>query len=256
MSILLKKSKGFTLIEIAIVLIIIGLIIGGVLVGQDLIKSARIQAGISEVRGINTGVTTFTLKYKAIPGDFTNTLNWPGLISNADRSASCNGDGLITCHNTCANEANAWGEIFMFFQDLASAGYISMTTTTASNIIGAAVGATTIDDTYLLKSSLGSGNRYSVYSDGGKHYLHLASLTAGAATSGAWTATAGLTPGDAYQVDSKMDDGVPDAGSVYATAAIPATSTPVPAANCAASSLYVVAQSGTECALRIELQFQ
>ena len=63
------KNKGFTLIELSIVLVIIGLIVGGVLVGQDLIKAAEIRATVSQVEGYNSAVNTFRLKYNGLPGD-------------------------------------------------------------------------------------------------------------------------------------------------------------------------------------------
>src|ERR1035441_8304528 len=67
-------SSGFTLIEMAIVLVIIGLIVGGVLVGQDLIKAAEVRAQISQIEKYNTAVNTFRGKYDALPGDIPVTL--------------------------------------------------------------------------------------------------------------------------------------------------------------------------------------
>ena len=48
-----NSRAGFTLVELAIVLVIIGLIIGGVLVGQDLIKAATIRSTVSDLEKIN-----------------------------------------------------------------------------------------------------------------------------------------------------------------------------------------------------------
>lgn len=61
--------KGFTLIELSIVLVIIGLIVGGVLVGRDLIRSSAARAQISQIASYNTAVNTFTGKYNGLPGD-------------------------------------------------------------------------------------------------------------------------------------------------------------------------------------------
>src|ERR1700709_989380 len=63
------KRRGFTLIELSIVLVIIGLIVGGVLVGRDLINAAQLRAAISQIERYQTAVNTFRAKYGAIPGD-------------------------------------------------------------------------------------------------------------------------------------------------------------------------------------------
>ncbi len=63
-------SKGFTLIEIAIVLVLIGLLLGGVLKGQELITSARVRNLISQQDGIKAAFFGFQDRYRALPGDY------------------------------------------------------------------------------------------------------------------------------------------------------------------------------------------
>ena len=65
-----KGQTGFTLIEIAIVLVIIGLLLGGVLKGQELINSAKVKNLANDMRAIQTAVFAFQDKYKALPGDY------------------------------------------------------------------------------------------------------------------------------------------------------------------------------------------
>ena len=67
---MMYKSKGFTLIEIAIVLVIIGLLLGGVLKGQELITGARVRNLISQQDGIKAAFFGFQDRYRALPGDY------------------------------------------------------------------------------------------------------------------------------------------------------------------------------------------
>src|SRR5713101_5414518 len=77
MSTSLIKSKnsteaGFTLVEIAIVLVIIGLLLGGILKGQEMITQARIKNIINDFNGVTVAVTSYQDRYRAIPGDDLN----------------------------------------------------------------------------------------------------------------------------------------------------------------------------------------
>src|ERR1700752_3599912 len=67
----MRKQTGFTLIEIAIVLVIIGLLLGGVLKGQELITSARVRNLISQQDGIKAAYFGFLDRFRALPGDYT-----------------------------------------------------------------------------------------------------------------------------------------------------------------------------------------
>lgn len=65
----MKKQAGFTLIELAIVLVIIGLLLGGVLKGQELINSAKVKNFASDFRNIPVYVYGYQDKFRALPGD-------------------------------------------------------------------------------------------------------------------------------------------------------------------------------------------
>lgn len=70
--------KGFTLIELSIVLVIIGLLVGGVLAGQTLIAAAQVRKEISKLNSISTAINTFRVKYDALPGDMANATTYFG----------------------------------------------------------------------------------------------------------------------------------------------------------------------------------
>lgn len=95
-----KRQTGFTLIEIAIVLVIIGLLLGGVLKGQELIQNARVRNIIAQQDGIKAAYFGFQDRYRGIPGDYRSALatqNIPGMLAQACAPANCggNGDGVI-----------------------------------------------------------------------------------------------------------------------------------------------------------------
>ncbi len=86
----LRKQQGFTLIEIAIVLVIIGLLLGGILQGQSLINSARVRNLISQVDGVKAAFYGFQDRYRALPGDFSQA---DTLIPGETAGVTFNGDG-------------------------------------------------------------------------------------------------------------------------------------------------------------------
>src|SRR5437667_9636684 len=65
----MHKAQGFTLVEIAIVLVIIGLLLGGILKGQEMITQAKIKNVIADFSGISAAYHGYVDRYKKIPGD-------------------------------------------------------------------------------------------------------------------------------------------------------------------------------------------
>ena len=66
-----KSQSGFTLVEIAIVLVIIGLLLGGVLKGQEMIENARIKSIVNDMNGVSAAYNSYMDRFHAIPGDET-----------------------------------------------------------------------------------------------------------------------------------------------------------------------------------------
>jgi prepilin-type N-terminal cleavage/methylation domain-containing protein len=106
-----KDQAGFTLVEIAIVMVIIGLLIGGVLKGQAMIQNAKVKRVVKQGDELRAAIMTFYDKYGVYPGD-ENLPNIPP--QGADNEG--NGSGQI-----------GGAEVFEVFNDLGLAGLISGT---------------------------------------------------------------------------------------------------------------------------------
>lgn len=105
---MVKRETGFTLIELAIVLVIIGLLLGGVLKGQELINSAKVKNMTNDFRSVQVQLYTFQDKYRALPGDDKAAKDHLGAVAtNGD------GDGIIEGLYNAAN-----GETFQVWQQL------------------------------------------------------------------------------------------------------------------------------------------
>ena len=89
-----KPQSGFTLVEIAIVLLIVGLLLGGVLKGQELIDSAKAKNLAQDLRSIPAMVHAYQDKFRALPGDDAAAVRH--LCSGGDTCTVVgNGNGLI-----------------------------------------------------------------------------------------------------------------------------------------------------------------
>jgi prepilin-type N-terminal cleavage/methylation domain-containing protein len=117
-----RKQSGFTLIEIAIVLVIIGLLLGGVLKGQELITSARVRNLISQQDGVKAAFFGFQDRFRAFPGDYTAAVtNIPNVSTAACGGGIGNGNGRI--ENSGA--APATTEFRLAWEHLSKAGFIT-----------------------------------------------------------------------------------------------------------------------------------
>lgn len=135
----IKRQSGFTLVEIAIVLVIIGLLLGGILKGQELINSARVRNLADQNSGIQAAYFGFIDRYRQVPGDMQsqNACDAIGMSNFPGAPASCaavvGGDG-----NGSLNEED-FGEASALWNHLAASGFIQ----------GGYAGGATSDATYV-----------------------------------------------------------------------------------------------------------
>ena len=124
-----KHQSGFTLIEIAIVLVIIGLLLGGILKGQELITQGRIRNVANDFQAVTAAVNLYQDRYRALPGDDI------GAAARWTTTTSGSGDGTIgtgTAATPAYNSATAGDESRLFWQHLRLAGLIGGPTTTGA----------------------------------------------------------------------------------------------------------------------------
>jgi prepilin-type N-terminal cleavage/methylation domain-containing protein len=201
----LNKQQGFTLIEIAIVLVIIGLLLGGVLKGQEMIENGRAKNIVNDMNGITAAVNAYRDRYHGLPGDeagnLATTRGW------AVNSGGGNGNGLIG--NAAASPfGTPAGEQLNFWRSLRSSGLLS------GNPAAAAAAALPTNP---------YGGVYGV-SNG------LWGLT------GNVLCTSNLPAKTALAVENQLDDGVNNTGSIRASGA---AASPVPAAAAPAAQAFL-----------------
>jgi prepilin-type N-terminal cleavage/methylation domain-containing protein len=118
-----RTQKGFTLVEIAIVLVIIGLLLGGILKGQEMITQAKIKNVVADFSGISAAYYGYQDRYRAIPGDDSGAAaRW----AVAPAATSGNGDGVVGgTYNNAGAVCTAAVEACSWWDHLRRAGFVA-----------------------------------------------------------------------------------------------------------------------------------
>ena len=180
-----KGQQGFTLVEIAIVLVIIGLLLGGILKGQEMITQAKIKNVVNDFNGITAAVNSYQDRYRALPGDDLNAATrWSvtGLSGNGDGQYST--DGYNTASTT--STPSSAKEVNKFWYHLRLAGFVA--------------GSTSGDAAGQQPNNAANGI--------------MGVQTSGLGFTSNIICTSNLPDKIAIAVDTQMDDGAPNGGQV------------------------------------------
>jgi prepilin-type N-terminal cleavage/methylation domain-containing protein len=183
-----NAQSGFTLVEIAIVLVIIGLLLGGVLKGTELIENAKVKKAINEINGVTSAFYAYQDRYKQLPGDDGPTASIQARGGSWATLAGGNANGVIA--TTYAQTFGPAGETMLVWQHLR-----------AANLLSGDPLATTI--TSLPRNAFGG-------------LIGFTALAVGSAPAlGARVVCLSQVPGkSAAAIDTAMDDGNGDTGKV------------------------------------------
>jgi prepilin-type N-terminal cleavage/methylation domain-containing protein len=224
----LRNHLAFSLVELSIVLVILGLLVGGVLSGQSLIRAAELRSNIADMSRHQAAFQSFRDKYFALPGDMANATQFWGTDTvsacsttpvagdRVGKTATCDGNG----NGQIQQAAPASPEMFRVWQHLANAGLIEGSYTGVAGTFSAQD-----HDPGINAPALKGGNSFGV------SVYYLGSLPAGYATAylfegdygnafgygycnGYDCVSPGIKPEDAWNIDTKLDDGKPGTGKI------------------------------------------
>jgi prepilin-type N-terminal cleavage/methylation domain-containing protein len=189
----MKNQSGFTLVEIAIVLVIIGLLLGGVLKGQELINSAKVKNFAQDFRQVPLFIYGYQDKFRALPGDdIKYATNLAGVATAAGVTLLVAGNGTLgnSVIEGNYNSTSATDETVVFWQQVRLAGLAAGPTAFTSPTADLPTNA-----------------------DGGRIGVQSASPITGM-TGSYFVCSDGIQGKFAKQLDTTMDDGITSTGSM------------------------------------------
>ncbi len=206
----MKQNKGFTLIELSIVIIIIGLIVAGVVAGKSIVQQAKLRDIITQYNNYKLAVNTFKLEYGEIPGDISNASAY-GLGSDG------NGDRKI--HNFNSEVLYVWAHLSN--ANLLANTYIEGQPAHPKFEIGSSSPSfrygknVTAIFTHIGLSSSNCIRALSQPLFGIYSYINVVAIGSNEGDSAGCPRVGFLKVKEARGMDIKLDDGLPDNGTMF-----------------------------------------
>jgi prepilin-type N-terminal cleavage/methylation domain-containing protein len=220
-----NHRSAFTLVELAIVIVVLGILVSGVLMGQSIINSAKVSGVIKEIEQMKTAIRAYQLEFGQLPGDHEEAYDYFGDECGNDDIAGrtgCNGNG-DNCIGSWLEECPESSNIFSndtrrIFVHLNLSGLMpdlifqSSTHDVTECKAGVSFPESTMDgNTYKIANRLNKKDIEMIYyNDDGFNYNNSFCYV------GHWTDVYPFTPAEAKSIDEKLDDGNAIRGKVKA----------------------------------------
>lgn len=235
-------QSGFSLVELAVVLVILGLLAGGITAGSALIKGAQLRAIASEVENFNSSLSAFKLQFQKYPGDLNNAASfWAAASCPGIPAGGMNGNGNNKIEFLVAAGAI---ESYTAWCHLSLAGLNTGTYTGAPVALATAPTLGTMVPTAKIENA-GYVINWGGFGMGTTNNL----ILSGPVTNMATAPSGVIAPRDAANIDGKKDDGVANTGSIRGIQGAGAA-----ANTCVlATGAYALLLSGLDCAMAFSM---
>ncbi len=217
--------KGFSLVELSIVLVILGLLVGGILAGKSLIRASEMRATIAQIQSYRAAMFSFYDKFSAVPGDMANATTYWGAVNPSaatcrtlpsSSTATCdgNGDGAITT----MDGGVTYSEYFHAWKQLANAGVVAgnFTGVKACTSVACSKAGENAPEGKMANSGFSFANIPAITTETDPNWFYGSYgnfIWFGGYTGGDMGGTI-LNGKEAWNIDLKADDGAPNSGKI------------------------------------------